>query len=123
MDNIYPKIDGYKARDYGSRDSGLSLFFLPAVRRVPENRIPGVWHHMGTLVPYERRVRPARYSDVRARSPRGPVELWRSRRRRAAGWLVLSRLMPFAPFVDRAVFTGLVLSTLPSQPGFPPPAS
>ena len=60
-----------KARDYGSRDSGLSLFFLPAVRRVPENRIPGVWRHMGTLVPYERRVRPARYRDVRARSPRG----------------------------------------------------
>ena len=26
---------------------------------------------MGTLVPYERRVRPARYRDVRARSPRG----------------------------------------------------
>ena len=71
MDNIYPKIDGYKARDYGSRDSGLSLFFLPAVRRVPENQIPGVWRHMGTLVPCERRVRPARYRDVRARSPRG----------------------------------------------------
>ena len=77
MDNIYPKIDGYKARDYGSRDSGLSLFFF--ARRATRSGKPnsGVWRHMGTLVPYERRVRPARYRDVRARSPRGhAVHAW-----------------------------------------------
>ena len=60
MDNIYPKIDGYKARDYGSRDSGLSLFFLPAVRRVPENRIP---EFGDTRVPWSR--------TSAARDPRG----------------------------------------------------
>ena len=77
MDNIYPKIDGYKARDYGSRDSGLSLFFLSLVFFRREKPNSGVWRHMRTLVPYERRARPARYHDVRTRSPRGyEVHAW-----------------------------------------------
>ena len=84
MDNIYPKIDGYKARDYGSRDSGLSLFFLSLVFFRREKPNSGVWRHMRTLVPYERRARPARYHDVRTRSPRG-YEVHAARCGRAMG--------------------------------------
>ena len=74
------------ATDYGSRDSVYAylmredlvripvaiffLFFCPLdhLRRGKPNS--GVWRRMSTLVPYERRVRPAKYRDVGTRSPR-----------------------------------------------------
>ena len=75
------------AKDYGSRDSvyayitredlvriPVAIFFfffcpLDHLRRGKPNS--GVWRRMSTLVPYERRARPAKYHDVGARSPRG----------------------------------------------------
>ena len=74
-------------QDYGSRDSvyayitredlvriPVAIFFfffcpLDHLRRGKPNS--GVWRRMSTLVPYERRARPAKYHDVGARSPRG----------------------------------------------------
>ena len=74
------------AKDYGSRDSvyayitredlvriPVAIFFfffcpLDHLRRGKPNS--GVWRRMSTLVPYERRARPAKYHDVGARSPR-----------------------------------------------------
>ena len=63
----------YKARDYGSRDSGISLFFFArcATRSVEESGFPEFGDTWVPSLPYECRARPAKYHDVRARSPRG----------------------------------------------------
>ena len=114
MDKARRICKNANVQDYGSRDSvyayitredlvriPVAIFFfffcpLDHLRRGKPNS--GVWRRMSTLVPYERRARPAKYHDVGARSPRRhevhaarAVEPWGARRRRDAGWLAATR--------------------------------
>ena len=90
----------YKARDYGSRDSGLSLFFF-ARRATRSGEESGFPEFGATCVPSYRTsaARDPRGTTTSAPGRRGAHEVHAarcggamgSRRRRAAGWLVLSR--------------------------------
>ena len=87
MDKARRICKNANVQDYGSRDSvyayitredlvriPVAIFFfffcpLDHLRRGKPNS--GVWRRMSTLLPYERRARPAKYHDVGTRSPRG----------------------------------------------------
>ena len=85
---------------------------------------------MSTLIPYERRARPAKYHDVGTRSPRGHA-VHAAQLRWSYGGCVdgVLRLASPQPSDDRRhssiarVLNGLVLSTFASRLGFRPQAS